>query len=46
MTSQAETEASSESPAAEDETESAVPEGAFTPEGTGTVLDSATRAGR
>lgn len=42
LTSQAETEAFSESPAAEDETESAVPEGAFTPEGTGTVLDSAT----
>ena len=41
-TSQAETEASSESSATEDETESAVPEGAFTPEGTGTVLDSAT----
>lgn len=42
LTSQAETEAFSESPAAEDETESAVPEGAFTPEGTGTVLDSST----
>lgn len=42
LTSQAETEAFSESPAEEDETESAVPEGAFTPEGTGTVLDSAT----
>lgn len=41
-TSQEETEASSESSATEDETESAVPEGAFTPEGTGTVLDSAT----
>ena len=32
----------SESSATEDETESAVPEGAFTSEGTGTVLDSAT----
>lgn len=41
-TSQEETEDSSESSDTEDETESAVPEGAFTPEGTGTVLDSAT----
>ena len=40
--SQEETGASSESSDTEDETESAVPEGAFTPEGTGTVLDSAT----
>ena len=40
-TSQEETEDSSESSDTEDETESAVPEGAFT-EGTGTVLDSAT----
>ena len=40
--SQEETGASSESSDTEDETESAVPEGVFTPEGTGTVLDSAT----
>ena len=37
-TSQEETGASSESSDTEDETESAVPEGVFTPEGTGTVL--------
>ena len=38
--SQEETGASSESSDTEDETESAVPEGVFTPEGTGTVQDN------